>query len=67
LSINRRMTVVIPFTKRRAPKGLNESIFFRKAVQLYTEVLGITLDKGLTWGVQLDKVTNGVWPGGWPL
>jgi hypothetical protein len=60
LSINPCKTVVIPFTRKRAIKGLKEPILFNKMIQLSNEVkyLGITLDKGLTWKMQLDMVIN---------
>jgi hypothetical protein len=60
LSINPSKMVVIPFTKKRVLKGLKELTLFGKTIQLFTEVkyLGLTLDKGLSWGAQLDKVTN---------
>jgi hypothetical protein len=60
LSINPSKRVVIPFTKKRFLKGVKELTLFGKTIQLSTEVnyLGLTLDKGLTWGAQLDKVTN---------
>jgi hypothetical protein len=50
LSINPSKTVVIPFTKKRALKGLKDPTLFGKTIQLFTEVkyLGLTLDKGLT-------------------
>jgi hypothetical protein len=52
--------VIIPFTKKRVLKGLKEPSLFGKTIQLSTEVkyLKLTLDKGLTWGAHLDKVTN---------
>jgi hypothetical protein len=50
--------VVIPFNRKRTIKGLKEPILFNKIIQLSSEVkyLGITLNKGLTWKKQLDKV-----------
>jgi hypothetical protein len=50
----------MPFTRKRNIKGLKEPILFSKMIQLSTEVkyLGITLDMGLTWKKQLDKVIN---------
>jgi hypothetical protein len=59
-SINPSKTVVILFNKKRAFKGLKEQTHFGKTIQLFTEVkyLGLTLDKGLTWGAQMDKSTN---------
>jgi hypothetical protein len=60
LSFNPIKTVVITFTRNRNIKGLTEPILFCKMLQLSSEVkyLGITLDKGLTWKKQLDKVIN---------
>jgi hypothetical protein len=56
LSINPNKSVVIPFTWKRAIKGLKEPILFNKTIQLSSEVkyLGITLDKGLTWTWRLE-------------
>jgi hypothetical protein len=41
-------------------KGLKEPILFSKMIQLSSEVKypGLTLDRGLTWKKQLDKVIN---------
>jgi hypothetical protein len=41
-------------------KGLKEPTFFGTITELSTEVkyLGLTLDKGMTWGAQLEKITN---------
>jgi hypothetical protein len=52
--------VIIPFTRKREIKGLQEPILFSKMIQLSSEVkyLGIILDKGLTWKNQLDKAIN---------
>jgi hypothetical protein len=60
LCINPNKTVVIPFTRKRNMKGLKEPILFDKRIQLSSEVkyLGVTLDKGLTWKKQLDKVID---------
>jgi hypothetical protein len=57
LSINPNEMVVIPFTRKRNIKGQGP-ILFGKRIQLFSEVkyLGVTLDKGLTWKKQLDKV-----------
>jgi hypothetical protein len=65
-SINPSKTAVIPFTKKRVLKGLKELTLFGKTIQLPTEVkyLGLTLDKGLTWGAQLDKVAGPTGPFG---
>jgi hypothetical protein len=67
LSINPSKTVKVPFTKKRVLKGLKELILLGKTIQLSTEVkyLGLTLDKGLTWGAQLDKVTNRAYRAFW--
>jgi hypothetical protein len=48
---------ILPSTKQ---KGLKEPTLFYKNIKLSTEVKysGLTLDKGLTWGVQLDRTTN---------
>jgi hypothetical protein len=53
LTINPNKTVVIPFTRKRNIKGLKS-----KRIQVFSDVkyLGITIDKGLTWKMQLDKV-----------
>jgi hypothetical protein len=60
LSINPNKTIAIPFTSRRNLKGLKEPVLFVEKIQLSNEVkyLGITLDKGLTWKKQLDKVID---------
>jgi hypothetical protein len=52
--------VVIPFTKKRVLKVPKELTLFGKTIQLSPEVkyLGLTLDTGLTWGAQLDKITK---------
>jgi hypothetical protein len=57
LSINPSKTVTIPFPKKKALMGLKEATLFGKTIQLSTDVkhLGLALDKGLTWGVQLDS------------
>jgi hypothetical protein len=67
LSINPNRMVVIPFTRKRTIKGRKEPILFNKMIQLSSEVkyLGITLDKGLTWEKQLDKVINSVYKAFW--
>jgi hypothetical protein len=67
LSINPNKTVVIPFTRRRNIKGLKEPVLFGEKIQLSSEViyLGITLDKGLTWKKQLDKVINKAYKAFW--
>jgi hypothetical protein len=59
--------VVIPFTRRRNIKGLREPILFGEKTQLSSEVkyLGITLEKGLTWKKQLDKVINKAYKAFW--
>jgi hypothetical protein len=60
LSVNPNNAVVIPFTRKRSIKGLKEPILFGKTIQLSSEdkYFGLTLDKGLTWKKQLDKVIN---------
>jgi hypothetical protein len=52
--------VVIPFTRIRNVKGLEEATLFNRMIQLSSKVkyLGITLEKGLTWKKQLDKGIN---------
>jgi hypothetical protein len=67
LSINPIKTVVIPFTRRRNLKGLKEPVLFGEKIKLSNEVkyLGITLDKGLTWKKQLDKVIDKVYKTFW--
>jgi hypothetical protein len=67
LAINPNKTVVIPFTRRRNINGLKEPILFGEKIQLSSEVkyLGITLDKGLTWKKQLDKVINKAYKAFW--
>jgi hypothetical protein len=67
LSINPSKTVVIYFTKKRVLKGLKKPTIFGKKMQLFTEVkyLGLKADKGLTWGAQLDKVTNRAYRAFW--
>jgi hypothetical protein len=67
LSINPNKTVVILFTRRRNIKGLKEPILFGEKIQLSSEVkyIGITLDKGLTWKKQLDKVINKAYRAFW--
>jgi hypothetical protein len=67
LSINPSKTVVVPFTKKRVLKGLKELTLFGKTIQLSTEVkyLRLTLDIGLTWSTQLDKVTNRAYRAFW--
>jgi hypothetical protein len=67
LSINPNKTVVIPFTRRRNLKGLKEPVLFGEKIKLSSEVkyLGITLDKGLTWKKQPDKVINKAYKAFW--
>jgi hypothetical protein len=57
----------MPFTRNRTIKGHKEPILFNKMIQLSSEVkyLGITLDKGLTWKKQLDKIINKVYEAFW--
>jgi hypothetical protein len=65
LTINPSKTV--PFTTKRFFKGLKEPTLFRKKIQPSTDFryLGLTLDKGLTWGAYLDKVTNRAYRAFW--
>jgi hypothetical protein len=67
LSIGPKKKVVIPFTRKTNIKGLTEPILFSKSIQLPSEVKhhGITLDKGLTWKKQLDKVIDKVYKAFW--
>jgi hypothetical protein len=67
VSIDPNKTVIIPFTRKRNIKGREEAIFFSKTIQLSSEVkyLGWTLDKGLAWEKQLDKVTNKAYKAFW--
>jgi hypothetical protein len=60
LSINSKKTVVIPFTRKRNIKELKEPILFNKRIQLSSEVkyLVITIEKGLKWEEQVDKVID---------
>jgi hypothetical protein len=57
---NPNRTVVIPFTRKRNIKGLREAILFSKSIQLSSKLKYpiVTLDKGLTWKKQLDKVID---------
>jgi hypothetical protein len=59
--------VNIPFTKKSNINGLKEPILFSKTIQLSSEVkyLGLTLDKGLTWKMQLDKVISKAYKAFW--
>jgi hypothetical protein len=59
--------VIIPFTRKRNIKGLEEPVFFSNIIQPSSEVnyLQLTLDKGLTWKMQLDKVINKVYQAFW--
>jgi hypothetical protein len=63
LSINPNKTVIVPFTRKRNIKGLKEPILFSKTMHLSSEInyLGLTLDMGLTWKKQMDKVINKVY------
>jgi hypothetical protein len=65
--INPNKTVIIPFTRRRNIKGLKKPVLFNKKIQLSSDVkyLGLTLDKGLTWRTQLDKVINRAYKAFW--
>jgi hypothetical protein len=67
LSMNPNKTVIIPFTRKRNIKGLKEPILFSKIIQLSNEVkyVGITLDNGLTWKKQLDKVISKAYKAFW--
>lgn len=59
--------VIIPFRGRGSYRGLKELFFLSETVQLCTEViyLGLTLDKGLTWKTQWDKVMNKIYRAFW--
>jgi hypothetical protein len=67
LSVNPNKMVIIPFTRKRGIRGPKELTLFNKTIQLSSEVkyLGLTLDKGLTWKKQLDRVTNKVYRAFW--
>jgi hypothetical protein len=47
------------FTKKRALKGLKDTCPWK------SKYLGLMLDSGLTWGVQLDNVTNRAYRAFW--
>jgi hypothetical protein len=59
-SINPDKMVIIQFTRRKNMKDLKEPVLFNNTIQLSSDVkyLGLTLDKGLTWRKELDKVIN---------
>jgi hypothetical protein len=59
--------VVIPFTRKSNIRGPTKPILFGKRIQLSSEVkyLGRILDKGLTWKMQLDKVTDKAYKAFW--
>jgi hypothetical protein len=65
--INPNKTVIIPFTRMRTIKGIKELIPFNKMIQPSSEVkyLAVTLDKGLTWKKQLDKVIDNAYKDFW--
>jgi hypothetical protein len=67
LSVNPNTTAVIPFTRKRHIKGLKKPTLFSKGIQLSNDVkyLGITLDKGVTWKMRLDKVINKAYKAFW--
>jgi hypothetical protein len=67
LSINSNKMIVIPFTRKRNFKGFKEAVVFGNRIQLSSEVkyLGITLNKGLTWKKQLEKVTDKAYKAFW--
>jgi hypothetical protein len=48
-------------------RGLKEPVLFNKTIQLSSDVkyLGLTLDKGLTWRKQLDKVISRTYKAFW--
>jgi hypothetical protein len=52
---------------KRNIKGLTEPILFGNIIQLSSEVknLGVTLDMGLTWKKQLDKVIDKAYNAFW--
>jgi hypothetical protein len=54
LSIKPSKTVIIPVTIKRGLKGLKGPTLFGKTTE--TKYLGLTLDKGLTWRAQVNKV-----------
>ena len=60
LSINPQKTVIVPFTKRKKLVGLKEPLLFGERIEMSSEVkyLGLILDKGLTWKMQLETVTQ---------
>jgi hypothetical protein len=66
-SINPNKIVIILFTRKRNIRGLREPTTFGKTIQLSTEVkyLGLKLDKGLTWKMQLGKVTKKAYRAFW--
>jgi hypothetical protein len=67
LSINPNKTLIINFTRKRNIKGLKKPILFSKTIQISGEVkyLGITLDEGLTWEEQLNKVISKAYKAFW--
>jgi hypothetical protein len=67
LSINPSKTIVLPFTRKKKIKRLKEPVLFSERIQLSSEVkyFGVTLDKGLTWKKQLDKVIDKAYKAFW--
>jgi hypothetical protein len=59
--------VVVPFTRKRDLRGLQEPTLSRHTLRLTTEVkyLGLILGKGLTWKAQLRIVMNKAYRAFW--
>jgi hypothetical protein len=59
--------VIVPFTRKRDLRGLREPTLSGHKLQLTTEVkyLRLTLDKGLTWKIQLENVINKAYRAFW--
>jgi hypothetical protein len=57
----------LPFTRKRDIRGVKEPTVFSNKFQLSSEVkyLGPTLDKGLTWKKQMDRVTSKAYRAFW--
>jgi hypothetical protein len=59
--------VIVPFIRKKDLRGLNEPTLSGHTLQLTAKVkyLGLILDKGLTWKVQLKNVRNKTYRAFW--
>jgi hypothetical protein len=65
--LNPNKKVVIPFTRTRSLKRLEEPSLFNKMIQITSKIkyFGITLAKGLIWKKQIDIAINKAYRAFW--